>query len=152
MNHSPFPRLLDEFPAVSCIPNVGFQSVLLRLWKPGGQRADGCQTIKCLLCPPGEGFAYAYRLREWQLFRHIQQDHFDWWQNLGWGVMKCPHTYSEWVSMVDMENWENVCRLHEGFDSDSDLSPPRQMSPLWQPFENEGTFSDMRSRGPSEEY
>ena len=66
--------------------------------------------------------------------------------------MKCPNTYREWVSMVDMENWENVCRLHEGFDSDSDLSPPRQMSPLWQPFENEGTFSDMRSRGPSEEY
>ena len=151
MNSSPFPQLLKQFPTCT-VHDMDFKSVLLNIWSPAVFADGACPAIKCSLCPPGEGFFYTHMLREWHFFRHITQQHYNWWLNLGWGLVKCPTSYSEWVSTVDMESWENVCLLKAGFDSDSDLSFEPPTTPLWMPSQDEGYFGGKRSNAPSEEF
>ena len=139
---------LSQFPTCT-VNNVPFRSMLLNVWIPGGVSADGYPYIKCSLCPAVEGFSYVDTLEERRLFYHLVTDHFDWWTGLGWGHVQCPLTYSEWVSTVNQENWENVVALNSAWDSDSDASsiPPPSMTDNSGPYED---FWDKRSN--SEEF
>ena len=149
MDGSAFPRLLTEFPACT-VHNAGFQSVLLNVWQPVPVSEGDCPLITCSLCPPGVGDTYMYMLRESHLFQHIMKEHLHWWRNLGWGILNCPTTYSEWVSMVDGEKWANIVEMNRVFDSDSDLTVTPPCSPMYMDTFTEGRYLDRRSN--SEEY
>ena len=120
-NSSIIPRIFAQFPTCN-VSNVGFESVLLHMWKPGGISYGGFQYIRCRLCPPNEGITFNYDLQEVHLFVHLLSYHLGWWESLQWAPLDCPLTYNDWKSTVEMVSLRSVLSLREQWDDDSDLS------------------------------